>query len=76
MVVVSASRAVNLGLNLTFPLGFGQVVVVYALRAEDPGFDSSVRRGDFFPGLVIPAGVIGPALELVGPVSAFCDWVR
>ena len=58
-------------------------------RAEDHGFESRLRR-DFFRGRVIPVtsklalqwlpcqapGVIGSALGLVGPVSAYCDWVR
>ena len=60
-----------------------------ASRAEDPGFESRLRR-DFFRGRVIPVtsklalqwlpcqapGVIGSALGLVGPVSVYCDWVR
>ena len=60
-----------------------------ASRAEDPRFESRLRR-DFFRGRVIPVtqklalqwlpcqapGVIGSALGLVGPVSVYCDWVR
>ena len=67
----------------------GLVVKVSASRAEDPGFGSRLRR-DFFRGRVIPVteklalqwlpcqapGIIGSALGLVGPVSAYCDWVR
>ena len=56
-----------------------------ASRAEDPGFESRLRR-DFFgvesyqwlqQWLPCQApGVIGSALGLVGPVSVYCDWVR
>ena len=67
----------------------GLVVKVSASRAEGPGFESRWSR-DFFGGRVIPVtkklalqwlpcqapGVIGSALELVGPVSVYCDWVR
>ena len=67
----------------------GLVVKASASRAEDPGFESRLRR-DFFRGRVIPVtqkltlqwlpcqapGVIGSALGLVGPVSVYCDWVR
>ena len=67
----------------------GLVVKASVSGAEDPGFESRLRR-DFFPGRVIPVtsklthqwlpcqvpGVIGSALWLVGPVSAYCDWVR
>ena len=57
-------------------------------RAEDPGFESRLRR-DFSgsshtsdskigtPVATLPgAGRIGSALGLVGPVSVYCDWVR
>ena len=67
----------------------GLVVKASASRAEDPGFESRLRR-DFFgvesyQGLYklalqcLPCqapGVIGSALGLVGPVSVYCDWVR
>ena len=61
-----------------------------ASRAEDPGFESRLRR-DFFgvesyqwlpyqsalQWLPYQApGVIGSALGLVGPVSVYSDWVR
>ena len=60
-----------------------------AWRAEDPGFHSRLRRGDFsgsshtcdlnlaLQWLPCQApGVIGSALGLVGPVSVYCDWMR
>ena len=69
---------------------FGLVVRASASRAEDPGFESRLRRD--FPGSshtsdfkIILAlqwlpcqapGVIGPVRGLVGPVSVYCDWVR
>ena len=67
----------------------GLVVKASASRAEDPGFESRLRR-DFFRGRVIPVtsklalqwlpfqapGVIGSALGLIGPVLVYCDWVR
>ena len=67
----------------------GLVVKASASRAEDPGFESRLRR-DFVRGRVIPVtqklalqwlpwqapGVIGSALGLVGPVSVYCDRVR
>ena len=67
----------------------GLVVKASVSRAEDPGFESRLRR-DFFRSRVIPVtlklalqwlpcqapGVIGSALGLVGPVSVYCDWVR
>ena len=67
----------------------GQVVKASASRAEDPGFESRLRR-DFFgvesyqwlknwhsSGYPAKApGVIGSALGLVGLVSVYCDWVR
>ena len=66
-----------------------QVVKASASGAEDPEFDSRLRRWDFL-GRVIPVisklalrwlpcqapGVIGSTLGLVGPVSVYCDWVR
>ena len=59
----------------------GRVVKASASRAEDPGFESLLRR-DFFG--VEPyqwlsrqaSSVIGSKLGLVGPVSVYCDWVR
>ena len=67
----------------------GLVVKASASRAEDPGFESRLRR-DLFRDRVIPVtqklalqwlpcqapGVIGSVLGLVGPVSVYCDWVR
>ena len=66
----------------------GLVVKTSAWRAEDPGFESRLRR-DFSwsshtSGLkigtpVVPCqapGDMGSALGLVGPVSVYCDWVR
>ena len=66
----------------------GLVVKIPGSRAEDPGFESRLRRG--FSGSshtshlktgapVLPCqapGVIGSALGLVGPLSVYCDWVR
>ena len=64
----------------------GLVVKASASRAEDPGFESCLRR-DFSglshtsdlkigtPVATLP-GVIGSALGLVGLVSVYCDWVR
>ena len=65
------------------------MVKASASGAEDPGFESSLRR-DFFgsshtndlkigtPVVILPEapGVIGSALGLVGPVSVYCDLVR
>ena len=57
-----------------------------ASTAEDPGFESSLRR-DFprsshtsdleigTPVATLP-GVTGSALRLVGLVSVYCDWER
>ena len=67
----------------------GLVVKASASRAEDPGFESRLRR-DFFRDRVRPVtqklalqwlpcqapGVTGSALGLVGPVSVYSDWVR
>ena len=68
----------------------GLLVKASASRAEDPGFESGLRRD--FSDRVIPvtfkmalqwhwqpclaSGDIGSALGLVGPVSVYCDWVR
>ena len=62
----------------------GLVVKASASRAEDPGFESRLRRD--FSGVEsyqslqwLPCqapGVIGSVLGLVGPVSVYCDWVR
>ena len=70
----------------------GLVVKASASRAEDPGFESRLRRAFFgvesYQWLKnwhthtlqwLPCqvpGVIGSALGLVGPVSVYCDWVR
>ena len=67
----------------------GLVAKASASRAEDPGFESRLRR-DFSVSSDIPVtsklalqwlpcqapGVIGSVLGLVGPVSVHCDWVR
>ena len=67
----------------------GPVVKASTSRGADPGFDSRLRCGDFFPGRVMPVtsklplhwlpcqalGVIGSAMGLAGPVSVYCDWV-
>ena len=60
-----------------------------ASRAENLGFDSCLRCGnfsgsshtsDFKIGTPVATcqapSAIGPALGLVGPVSVYCDWVR
>ena len=71
------------------PLGYGATASRAEDRAEDPGFESRLRR-DFFGGRVIPVtsklalqwqpcqapGVIGSVLGLVGPVSVYRDRVR
>ena len=51
----------------------GPVVKVSASRAEDPGFESRLAI-QWLP--CQAPGSIGSALGLVGPVSAYCDWVR
>ena len=65
------------------------MVKTSASTAEDPGFESRLRR-DLFGVDIIPVtqklalqwlpcqapGVLGSALGLVGPVSVYCDWVR
>ena len=68
----------------------GLVVKVSPLGAEDPGFESHLRR-DFSrsshtsdlkigtPVAALPGAwhyTIGSVLGLVGPVSVYCDWVR
>ena len=79
--------------SVTFtPIGKGRfvglVVKASASGAEDPGFQSRLRRD--FPGRVIPVsqklalqllpcqapGIIESPLGVVGPVSVYCDWVR
>ena len=68
----------------------GLVVKASVSRAEDPGFDSRLCRGEFSGSshtsdltigtpVAIPCqapGVLGSALGLVGPVSVYCDWMR
>ena len=66
----------------------GLVDKASAWRAEDPGFESHLRRdfsgssdtSDFknwhSSGHPEAPGVIGSALGLVGAVSVYCDWVR
>ena len=67
----------------------GLVVKASTLGAEDPGFESRLRR-DFSgsshtsdlkigtPVATLPGAwcYIGSALGLVSPVSVYCDWVR
>ena len=63
-----------------------RLVGLVVKRAEDPGFESRLRRD--FPGsshttdleigtpvATLPPG-IGSVLGLVGPESVYCDWVR
>ena len=66
----------------------GLVVKASALGVEDPRFEFGLRRD--FSGQVIAVilklalqwlpsqvpDIIGSALELVSPVSVYCDWVR
>ena len=63
----------------------GLVVKVSTSGAEDPRFESRLQQdfsgsshtSDLKIGTpVATTGVIGSALGLVGPVSAYCDWVR
>ena len=67
----------------------GLVVKALASRAEDPGFDSRLRRGDFswsshtmaeklaLQWLPCQApGVIGSVLGLVVSEAVYCDWIR
>ena len=72
-------------LNRFTALLVGLVVKASTSRAEDPGFESSLRRKMFIPvtqKLIlqwIPCqapGVTRLLLALVGPVSVYCDWVR
>ena len=62
------------------------MVKASASGAEDPGFESRLRR-DFSgsshtndcghsSGYPATPGVIGLVLGLVDPVSEYCDWVR
>ena len=64
------------------------VVKAFPSRAEDPGFESRLRRdfsgsshiSDLKVALqLLPCqapGFTGSVLGLVGPVSLYCDWVR
>ena len=64
----------------------GLVVKASASKAEDPGFGSRLRFGDFSgsshtsdlkvgtPVATLPS-VAGSTLELIGPVSVYFDWV-
>ena len=64
----------------------GLVVKASTSRAEDPGFNSRLRLGDFSrlnhnseigtPMATLPPGVTGSVLGLVGLVSVYCDRVR
>ena len=66
----------------------GLVVKASSLSAEDPVFESHLRRdfsgsshtNDLKIGTpVLPCqalGVLGSALGLIGLVSVYCDWVR
>ena len=64
----------------------GLVVQASASSAEDPGFESRLRRAfsgsshttDLKIGIPVatPPGVIGSALGLVGTVSVNCEWMR
>ena len=66
----------------------GLVVKTSASGAEDPGFESRLRwdfsglshTSDFKIGTPVAnlpgPGVIGSALGLVSPVSAYCGWLR
>ena len=86
-----AQNSMLLGYRIPSPNHLiGLVVKESASRAEDPWFESCLRRD--FSGVsgVIPVtsklalqwlpcqapGVIGSVLGLVGPVSVYCDWVR
>ena len=71
--------------SLFFDRLVGLVVKASASRAEDPGFDSRLRRD--FSGVESyqrlknwhsscdPPDVIGPVLGMVGPMSVYRDWV-
>ena len=63
------------------------MVKASASRAEDPGFDSRLHRREFSRSshtidlkigtpVATLLGVVGSRLGLVGPVSAYFDWVR
>ena len=60
------------------------VVKASTSRAEEHGFESRLRQDFFGVELYLDSSgyparrlaFIGSALELVGPVSAYCDWVR
>ena len=79
----SGGISVNSFVRITYRV-VGLVVKASASRAEDPEIES---RRDFSgsshtcdlkigtPVATLP-GVIGSALGLVGPVSAYCDWAR
>ena len=64
----------------------GPVVKASASGAEDPGFESHLRRAfsrsshtrDLKIGTPVTTlpGIVGSALGLVGPVSVYCDWAR
>ena len=67
----------------------GLVVEVSASRAEDPGFDSCLRRGDYSGSSHTSDLQIGTSVTTLPdawrstvsagtgwPVSVYCDWVR
>ena len=66
----------------------GLVVKASASGAEDPGFESHLRRDfsgsshtndlKFGTPVAILTGIwhVGSALGLISPVSVYCDWVR
>ena len=60
---------------LLFDRLVGLVVKASTSRAEDPGFESRLRR-DFFSESSHTSDVIGSVLGLVGSVSVYCEWVR
>ena len=81
---LSPSLSPSLSLPPRWPSGKAS-----ASRAEDPGFESRLRRDfsevesyQWLKKLALhwlpcqAPGVIGSALGLVGPVSVYCDWVR
>ena len=63
MVKASALRAADLGSIPAFPRGT---------------FSGSSHTSDLNCITLVAAlpGVVGTALELVGPVSVYCDWMR
>ena len=76
----------SLSLSLSLDHLGGLVVKTSALRAEDPGFASRLRRdfsgwshtSDLKIGTQVATRapfVIGSALGLVGPVSVYRDWM-